>query len=222
VSFAGLGFGNYDLLYLSSERSPAVTTSGRIEITEVGRAAVRAELAARALDLFLHEGYEAVTFNDLAAAVGVSRSTVLRHFGTKEEIVLSTIDTRGHEVADALRMRPAEEDDWTALRRAVDTGVQPYHQDPARALALTRLVQDVRTLRAHGLEKQGGWQSLLAEALAQRSGSSAPPALQHRVWAGAALVCMNAAVQQWSASDGQLDLVTLLDDAFGALAANKG
>jgi AcrR family transcriptional regulator len=195
-----------------------LTALGRVEISEVGRAAVRAELAARALDLFLSEGYEAVTFNDLAAAVGVSRSTLLRHFGTKEEVVLSTIDTRGHEVSDALRTRPAEEDDWTALRRALDTGVQPYHQDPARALAITRLVMNVRSLRAHGLEKQGGWQSLLAEALAQRAGSSAPPTLQHWVQAGAALVCMNVAVRQWCASGGQLDLVALLDDAFGILA----
>ena len=199
-----------------------MTASGRIELAEVGRAAIRAELAARALDLFLREGYEAVTFNDLAAAAGVSRSTVLRHFGTKEDIVLSAVDTGGRQVADALRMRPAEEDDWTALRRAFDTAVQPYHQDPGRALALTRLVQDVRTLRAYGLEKQGGWQSLLAEALAQRAGSSESPALHYWVWAGAALVCMNAAVQRWCASDGQLDLVALLDEAFGTLAANKG
>jgi AcrR family transcriptional regulator len=198
-----------------------VTVSGRIEITEVGRAAARAELAARALDLFLREGYEGVTFNDLAAAAGVSRSTVLRYFGTKEDIVLSAIDIRGQQVADAVRARPAEEDDWTALRRAIDTGVQPYHEDPGRALAITRLVADVRTLRAHGLEQQRGWQFLIAAALAERTGVSLPPALRHTVLAGTALVCMNAAVQQWCASDGRLDLVTLLDEAFGTLTANK-
>jgi len=198
-----------------------LTASGHIEIREVGRAAMRAELAERALDLFLREGYEAVTISDLAAAAGVSRSTLLRHFSTKEDIVLSTADAQGIRVADALRARPAGEDDWTALRRAFDVNVQPYREDAARALALTRLVLDVRALRAHGLEKQDGWQSLLAEALAQRSGSSAPPGLRHWVWAGAALVCMNVAVHQWSASDGQLDLVALLDDAFGTLAVSS-
>lgn len=178
---------------------------------------MRAELAERALGLFLREGYEAVTITDLAAAAGVSRSTLLRHFSTKEDVVLSTADAHGVKVADALRARPAEEDDWTALRRAFDVNVQPYRQDPDRALALTRLVLDVRALRAHGLEKQDGWQALLAGALAQRAGSSVPT-LRHWVWAGAALVCMNVAVHQWSASDGQLDLVALLDDAFATLA----
>lgn len=197
-----------------------MTTSGRIEIGEVARAAVRAELAALAVDLFLREGYEAVTFSDLAAAAGVSRSTLLRHFSTKEDIVLSTADAQGIRVAGALRARPAGESDWTALRRAFDVNVEPYRQDPVRALALTRLVQDVRALRAHGLEKQGGWHALLAEALAQRGGSAAPT-LRQWVWAGTALVCMNVAVQQWSASDGQLDLVTLLDDAFATLPAGS-
>jgi len=199
-----------------------MSASGRIEIREVGRAAIRAELAERALDLFLREGYEVVTFSDLAAAAGVSRSTLLRHFSTKEDVVLSTADAQGLRVADALRTRPAEEDDWTALRRAFDVNVQPYHQDPVRALALTRLVRNVRALRAHGLAKQDGWQTLLAEALAQRTGSPAPPTLRQLVWAGAALVCMDVALQLWSASDGQLDLITLLDDAFDTLAANKG
>jgi AcrR family transcriptional regulator len=197
-----------------------LTTSRNIEIKEVGRAAMRAELAERALDLFLRDGYEAVTISDLAAAAGVSRSTLLRHFSTKEDIVLSTADAQGAKVADALRTRPAGEDDWTALRRAFDVNVQPYRQDPDRALALTRLVLDVRALRAHGLEKQDGWQSLLAGALAQRAGSAAP-SVRHWVWAGAALVCMNVALHQWSASDGRLDLVALLDDAFGTLAASS-
>jgi len=38
------------------------------------------------------------------------------------------------------------------------------------------------------------------------------------VRATAALVCLNIALDQWTASDGRLDLVALLDEAFAALA----
>src|ERR1022692_2318350 len=120
-----------------------------IPLREVGRAAVRAKLAELAYEMFLRDGYDAVTINDLAAAAGVSRSTVLRLFDTKEDVALSTMDARGILVAKALQARPSAEDDWTALRRALDVAVESYDQDPGRALALTRLIRDVRALRAH-------------------------------------------------------------------------
>ncbi|MDI5908155.1 hypothetical protein [Streptomyces sp. 12257] len=37
------------------------------------------------------------------------------------------------------------------------------------------------------------------------------------VRAGAALGCLNIALEYWTASDGRLDLVTLLDEAFASL-----
>ncbi|MFF7984149.1 TetR/AcrR family transcriptional regulator [Streptomyces sp. NPDC007901] len=41
---------------------------------------------------FRRECFEKVTVNDLAAAAGVSRSTFLRYFGSKEDVVLSAVD----------------------------------------------------------------------------------------------------------------------------------
>lgn len=38
------------------------------------------------------------------------------------------------------------------------------------------------------------------------------------VKAAAALDCLNIALDHWTASDGRLDLVALLDEAFAALA----
>ncbi|WP_281399167.1 acyl-CoA-like ligand-binding transcription factor [Streptomyces himalayensis] len=116
-----------------------------------------------------------------------------------------------------MRARPAGEDDWTALRRALDTVVERYHQDPAGALATTRLVRDTPALCARQLEKQHGWRPGLAQALAERHGSSQPATLGETVRAAAALDCLNVAIDHWTASDGRLDLVDLLDEAFAAL-----
>jgi AcrR family transcriptional regulator len=77
----------------------------------IARTAVRAQLAQVALDLFGSEGFDRVTVNDLAAATGVSRSTFLRYFASKEEAVLAAFDEQGERVADALRARPGDEDD---------------------------------------------------------------------------------------------------------------
>ncbi|GAA4085629.1 TetR/AcrR family transcriptional regulator [Streptomyces shaanxiensis] len=199
-----------------------MSAAARTSTRDIARAAVRAQLAEVALELFQREGFEKVTLDDLATAAGVSRSTFLRYFGTKEEAVLAAFDAHGDQAADALRARPADEDDWTALRHALDTVVARYREDPARALATTRLVRDTPALCARQLEKQHGWRPALARALAERAGSSAgsPAAatLGQTVRAAAALDCLNVAVEHWSASDGRLDLVELLDEAFAALA----
>lgn len=196
-----------------------MSAAARTTTRDIARAAVRAQLAEVALELFQREGFEKVTLDDLAKAAEVSRSTFLRYFGTKEEAVLAAFDAHGDQAADALRARPADEDDWTALRHALDTVIARYHEDPARALATTRLVRDTPALCARQLEKQHGWRPALARALAERAGSAEPATLGQTVRAAAALDCLNVAVDHWSASDGRLDLVELLDEAFAALGS---
>ena len=190
-------------------------SDARTSTRDIARAAVRAELAQVAFDLFRRDGFDRVTVTDLAAAAGVSRSTFLRYFGSKEEAVLGALDAHGHQAADVLRARPADEDDWTALRHALNAIVEAYLQDPPSALALTRLVQDTPALCARRLEKQHDWHPTLTRALAERTGR--PATLTQSVRSAAALDCLNIALEHWAAADGQLDLVALLDEAFAAL-----
>ncbi|WP_405616592.1 TetR family transcriptional regulator [Streptomyces sp. NBC_00076] len=193
--------------------------SARSRTRDIAKAAVRAELAQVAFELFHRDGFDKVTLDDLAAAAGVSRSTFLRYFGTKEDAVLAAFDGQDRRTADALRARPAGEDDWTALRRALDSLIERYHQDPAGALATTRLVRDTPALCARHLEKQHSWRPALAEALAERAGTPGAATLGHTVRAAAALDCLNVAIDHWTASDGHLDLVALLDEAFATFRA---
>ncbi|MGW4212048.1 TetR/AcrR family transcriptional regulator [Lentzea sp. NPDC004789] len=192
--------------------------AGRTNTRDIARAAVRAELGRVAFKLFLRNGFENVTIDDLAAAAGVSRSTFLRYFGTKEDAVLGGFEAKGELVADALRARPADEDDWTALRHALDLAIASYHEDPAATLAMTRLIRSTPALAARKLEKQHGWRPALVCALAERAGSPEQPAIAHWVRVSAALDCFTVAIDHWSDSDGRLDLVALLDEAFAALA----
>ncbi|WP_328370154.1 TetR/AcrR family transcriptional regulator [Streptomyces sp. NBC_00457] len=194
--------------------SGAVRTNTR----DIARAAIRFELAQVAFDLFRREGFDNVTVNDLAAAAGVSRSTFLRYFGSKEDAVLGAVDAQGEQVADALRARPADEGDWTALRRAMDTVTEVHRRDPDGALAMSQLIMRTPALGARTLEKQNGWRPAIAQALAERADPSWPSLLVPSVRAAAAVDCLNVAVEHWTASDGRLDLDALLDEAFAAFA----
>ena len=69
---------------MSSHGAPAVRPASR----EIARAAVQAELSLAAYDLVVEKGYDNVTLDDMAAAGGVSRSTFLRYFRTKDQAIL--------------------------------------------------------------------------------------------------------------------------------------
>ncbi|WP_306213415.1 acyl-CoA-like ligand-binding transcription factor [Actinoplanes sp. RD1] len=184
---------------------------------DIARVAIRARLTEVAIDLFRRDGFDRVTVNDVAEAAGVSRSTFLRYFGTKEEAVLSTSDEHEAEVAEALRKRPATEDDWTALRRSLDPVLRHYGHDPATALLLAQLIAETPALRARNLERQANLRPVLAAIVAERSGAPSD-AIRPAVLAATALICLSIAVDQWTASKGERDLPGLLDQAFATLA----
>ncbi|MBY8860913.1 TetR family transcriptional regulator [Nocardia sp. CA2R105] len=186
----------------------------------VARAAVRAALAQAAFEITRDRGFQNVTVDDMATAAGVSRSTLLRYFGSKEEAVLSAFDSHAAHFAETLRARPAEEDDWTALRRALDGVADFYLQDPAGALAFTQLILKTPELFGRHLETQHSWRPALTAALAERAGLTPDEVpLEMAVKAAAAVGCLTIAVERWADSDGTLDLTSLLDAGFDALAA---
>lgn len=170
----------------------------------------------------LDQAGQPCTVSDLAAAAGVSR-TFLRYFDTKEEAVLGALDPKGELIAGALRERPAPEDIWAALRRSLDPLIDECRQDPAGSLNLARLIGLSTVLRSGHLDKQRRWRGLLAAAIAGRLGVDEATDLRPAVYAAATLEALQIATSQWVASDGQLDLIALVDEAAGLLKpASRG
>lgn len=186
----------------------------------IARDAVRAALSQTAFELARERGFDHVTVDEMAAAAGVSRSTLLRYFGTKEEAVLSAFDDHAMGFAEALRARPADEDHWTALRRALEGVVPFYLQDPSKALVITRFVLNTPALQSRQVERRHSWRPILAAALAERAGlGDGRLPVRLAVLVAAALDCMDIAVAHWADSDGEDDLGMLLAEGFDTLAS---
>ncbi|GAA1639275.1 TetR/AcrR family transcriptional regulator [Actinoplanes couchii] len=182
---------------------------------EIARVAVRRRLAEVAIDVFRRDGFDRVTIADVAAEAGVSRSTFQRYFPTKEDVFLEPIEEQTALVEVALRERPAGEDDWTALRRALDALIAPQLADPATALDTARVIQQTPVLRARTVAQRVAWAPRLASALAERHPGQGSDLIR-LVRAAAAMNCVTLVVERWVDSHGERDFGDLLDEAFTA------
>lgn len=82
----------------SGRMATADTTDGRLIRGEK----TRAEILARAVDLASIDGLEGLTIGRLAQDLGLSKSGLIRHFGSKEELQLATIAAASELFAEAV------------------------------------------------------------------------------------------------------------------------
>ena len=73
------------------------------------RRAVRTQIAEAAMALFVAEGFDETTVDQIASAVGISSRSVFRYFATKEDMVVGHLDEIGERLAAALEARPRDE-----------------------------------------------------------------------------------------------------------------
>jgi AcrR family transcriptional regulator len=194
---------------------PSRPTSGLRDMT---RRSVQAQIAERAKELFIEQGFEETTLEQIAAAVGISSRSVSRYFKTKEDIVVGSMIALGDGLAAALRQRPPDEAPWTALRRALDVSVNSIANDSA-GLRAARMQTDTPALRAAVQEKHRAWNALLVPHVIERLGGGSDEAL--RVQAEAIVVsafgCLDVAVEAWTRTGNAMPLADYLDIAFDAL-----
>lgn len=188
-----------------------------ISTRAIGRAAVRDELARIALTCFIDSGFDDVTFEDLARAAGVSRSTFLRYFGNKEDVALHAFGPLDDAMPAALDEHLDVDDVWASLRRAVEPAIRMIADEPAAGLTLLRLVWRTPALWSRLHEKQATWRPVLVDGLRQRGTGRGVPPLALQTQAMAALGCVMIAYEAWIASDGLDDLEALTDAAFAAM-----
>lgn len=180
------------------------------------RKAIRDEVGEVAMNLFLDQGFDETTVDQICTAAGLSRSSFFRYFPTKEDVVLESVSSTGDHIARALRQRPDTEQPWVALRNAFESQVRLLADDVEWYLQLSRLVTQTASVRARQLERTLAWRELLVPEIARRLGLPHPSPGDPRAAAlvGSAMSCLQAANEAWTQGDGSVSLGTLLDLAM--------
>lgn len=182
------------------------------------RRAAYVEITGVAMRLFLEQGFEQTTIDQIASTAGVSRRSFFRYFGTKEDIVLGDLASQGELVRDALEAVPASVGPWEALRAALDA-VAALDIDPGVTLKISKMMYETPSLRARSIEKHLHWQSLLVPNIRLRLGidpdDADDPAADAIV--ASAIACLDVAGEIWTRGGGTGDLGALFVRAVAAL-----
>ncbi|MFG3252757.1 TetR family transcriptional regulator [Streptomyces sp. NPDC048172] len=188
-----------------------------MSLRERTRAAVRAELAALALELFAERGFEETTVDEVARAAGMSKRSLFRYFPTKEDMVLGSAEAMGEAVAAELRARPEGEEPWESLR-VVLCAWEERISSSAERLARLRLVEETPALHARWTQRRESARREIAAALRGRSGAGPGlDAFTADLLTSAAAAALESSTREWLRSDGKKSRSALLQEAFTRL-----
>ncbi|WP_228373636.1 TetR family transcriptional regulator [Demequina soli] len=181
----------------------------------IARDAVRARISEVAVDLFDTHGFDEVTVEQIAAAVGVSTRSVHRYFPAKEDTVVADPAGLGERVRDAFAARPEDEPVWDGLLASYEALLAAPGRDEQRGKKAMRVLGSTPALRARNLEKHLLWARLLTPLVAARLGGRDAP-LRAEAIVQSSLACFDIALTAWAESDDETG-ADLLRRTFAAL-----
>ncbi|MQY10785.1 hypothetical protein SRB5_08980 [Streptomyces sp. RB5] len=186
-------------------------------LRERQRSRTRQEIQTHAVRLFTARGYDAVTVNDVARAVGVSAMTVYRHFPTKEDLVLTDRPALliAERVAASTATDPLVRRVGGALVEAAGALTDGDEASRRFLLDCLRLMVSTPALRARHLDSQYALQQTVVDAL---GGEAADPDAEFRARAAisACLAATHTALTRWAEDDGRSRLPDLITRALTA------
>jgi len=192
--------------------------------TQLGIRAERKRLTTRELilagfDLFARQGYDDTTVEQIAEQVGISKRTFFRYFANKQDLVLGDLDHTAALLVLTLKERPPSEHSWLALRRSFDFFVDACTNEKRRVSNAMRIMESSVELKAAQLGKLEIWRGAIVPVLADRLDITDDLRQMHAAaLAGAALTCLDAALNAWYIDFENQNLAPLLDSAMEAVA----
>jgi len=180
----------------------------------------RDRLTLAAIALFLANGYEETTVDDIADAAGVARRTFFRHFRTKEDAVFPDHDGCLARVREHLDQADASADPFAVTSRAAHLVLDLYAQDPATAAQRYQLTRQVESLREREITTTSRYQRVFADYLHRcDAGKGEDDRLRLDVTAAAVVAAHNHILRKWIREGGSDDIHARLDAALGSVEA---
>ena len=169
-----------------------------------------------AIDLFVRQGFDATTIEQIAAAADIAPRTFFSYFATKDDLVLADYTDRLDRIIAELERRPDHEPAWDALSASFAAVASDYTTEVDRLSSRFTIMATAPSVYARSLQLQAGWEQTLSEHLTARLAAQADDPTP-RLLAAAALAVMRASLQHWLTGDRSVPLPALVERAFDRL-----
>ncbi len=167
-----------------------------------------------AIDLFMAQGFDEVSVDDVASAAGIARRTLFRYYPSKSALPWGDFDAH----LEHMRTQLADLDPDVPIREALRTALLAFNRfdDPDRHRQRMRLILETEALQAYSMTMYAGWRAVVAAFVASRLGVS-PADLVPQTVAWTMLGVALAAYGHWLDNE-TVSLPAALGHAFDMLA----
>ena len=153
-----------------------------------------------ALALFVEQGFEATTMDDVARGVGIARRTLFTYYPGKSAIVWEGRKEAADAIRDALRAVPEQLPWREALVQTLPRTLRYPGDDTALLRQRLRVIGGTPSLHAHLLVEQESAADVVAAFVAERRGTADVDAVAHSV-ARAVLAAVSTSLVRWAGSE---------------------
>ncbi|RNL85857.1 TetR/AcrR family transcriptional regulator [Halostreptopolyspora alba] len=178
------------------------------------------EVVIAAVRLFCDSGYEATTMDDIAAATGVSRRSLFRHFGSKEDILFAEHYALFETVTRYLAASPGD-DPVATVCAAARMVFQGYVGVPEITVPRYRLVRAVPRLRDREIAMTARYQNAFSRYLA-RGETDSQRILAGEALAASVIAAHNHVLRSWLHDPEQPVPWDRFDSAMAFVTASLG
>lgn len=173
-------------------------------------------IAQTGLELFIAQGYEVTTLDQIAAAAGISRRTFFHYFKSKDEILLAWQSGLADSLRTFIMEAAGDQSPLNALCGALLKLAAPYDTDTT--IVIARLLRSSDQLRAANQAKFLRMEQAAFEALCDRWPQRARRE-GLRMVAMVGLGAFRIAIDEWTDAGGKQPFTRRIEKAFIALRA---
>jgi AcrR family transcriptional regulator len=196
---------------MAREQSDASSKGG---LRERKRRETQQRITAAGMRLFIKQGYDNTTLDEIAAEADISRRTFFYYFKSKDDILLSMQRGNSERLAEAVRGAPAGKKPLDTIRDAV---IQVCEAIPAKEMiAIHRLMKSSAAVQARKHATYVENENAMVAALRERF-----PDPKHetslRVVAMMSVGAMRLAVEALDKENGKRTLPDIMREIFATL-----
>src|SRR6516165_5957692 len=178
------------------------------------RTKLAAQIERTALSLFVKRGISAVTVDEIADAVDISRRTFFRYFASKEDLLLGDRQPYDDSLA---RVVAKEQPSQSAVRMLRDILVEMSHEVEAEADTARLRLELFRKYpeeMSGAFAQQRAWNSTFTEMVAQRMGLDHSYDMRPALIVGVMMSAANVALHNWFVRGARQPLHELVETAL--------